>query len=120
MQTASINRGMGDSKYKLFLENGDAPPTLPERGLMLAVLERACRDLSQRVEPFERRDAIRWFNAYFTGQVIEDSDCRYTFCQVIEVLGFGALELQFLAQKVKDAEDFEKERIKKLKIEALN
>lgn len=80
--------------------------TQPEKLLMLAILERATRDLESHIERYYRKNAITWFRLGLQGDKYTD-DVSFSFLQCVEALDLGLKEIQYLEQKVKDAEEFE-------------
>lgn len=81
-------------------------PCPPERLLMLAIVERATRDLETHVERYYRKTAIKWFRDGFKGKNIS-REGYISFVQCLEVLEFNQKELDFLKNKVHEAEQFE-------------
>lgn len=119
MEPASIITVVEDESFKIFILDNPTRFSTPERLLMLAVLERAYRDLSPIVDPNTRRQAIRWFQASLTCLEVKQ-DCRYTFTQIAEMMEFGIKEINFILEKVAEAEYYENQRVQKIKKENLN
>lgn len=79
----------------------DAPNFTPEKRLILAVLERAIRDLAPEATSFVRRNAISWFRADHT--VLEYQE-KFTYEFVKEALELSASQIKKIESKVHEAD----------------
>lgn len=72
-------------------------PARSARCLMLAVLDRALRDLHPQATHIDRSHAIAWLT--FEGEPPRD-DCRFTYNQIAELLDFSAADRAYIQRKV--------------------
>lgn len=85
------------------------PESSPERRLLTAILELACRDLSYDTQLkqystnryLNRKRAVAWFNS---GETFDPSGLSFTFEEIKSELNLSAKRSAFLMQKVKAAE----------------
>jgi hypothetical protein len=83
------------------------PPPPPERVLVVAILERAVRDLNANADAYERRRAISWFEA--KGSCAKKGTCKgFSFTDVVEYLELGAAELRILEKKLVAAKEVDR------------
>lgn len=85
----------------------------PERLLLIAVLDRATRDLELHVTRQERKEAIYWFRQGFKG--IPAPYPAIGFFNVIEILELNASQIDFLQEKLYAAERCEIQLQKEIK-----
>lgn len=84
----------------------EGTPFCPERCLLLAIIDRALKDLRPEMQPHTRHLAIAWFE-YVPMQekkkkykkVEEPPDERFTFLEIAELLEFSAKELRYIERK---------------------
>lgn len=73
----------------------------PEQHLLLAILERAVRDLERNVEPEIRRRTVSWFLLKWkrrpTGYRIKR--LHWTFQDICDILEFSTIQVDHLRQK---------------------
>lgn len=84
---------------------------IPERTLLLAMLERSFRDLSPSAAHDDRKEAILWFRPLKPPPPIK---VRFTFEKTIEILGLEGKFIAFLMHAVDRAEEYEKQRIREI------
>lgn len=94
----------------LYLDEAEPRHNVPERNLLIAVIERACRDLLPCVDKHIRNEAINWFNPTETPEI--KNPLKYTFNELVTELEFGAKELQDIKTKVDEAIKYEELRRK--------
>lgn len=75
-------------------------PAQSARCLMLAVLDRALRDLHPKCAHKDRVEALAWFS--YKGEP-RPNDLRFTFKQIVDFLEFSAAECAYIATKVEAA-----------------
>lgn len=100
MQVASIQSSMKDKRVQLVDETFFEPVgRSPEGLLILAVLERAVRDLDNpNVESDARRDAIKWFRQPWDPRAcISDG---ITFYHAVLEMGFDRSQIEWIYSKV--------------------
>jgi len=77
----------------------------PEQCLLLAILERAVRDLERNVEPEIRRRTVSWFLLKWkhrpTGYRIKR--LHWTFQDICDILEFSTIQIDHLRQKAYEA-----------------
>lgn len=86
-------------------------PTSPEKLLMLAIIERALRDLQEYVEPCFRRNAITWFEDVS----ISLHDYGFTFGYCVQTLELSKSQLDFINKRLCKARQFETVRCEEAK-----
>ena len=80
---------------------------VPERGLLAAVLERAVRDLGERVTLLDRRLAMEWFK----GEE-QDLEIAITYQFVKAELKLSKADCDFIDRVLHRAEEIQKEALK--------
>lgn len=92
----------------LYLDEETPPTRSPERTLLAAILERACRDLLPNADRNARKQAIEWFTA--ETDEIDYEISKFTFKHVVNVLELSAIQLNYLHEKVDESELYEEYR----------
>lgn len=86
--------------------------TTSEKLLLLAVLERAVRDLNTYVEPHTRRHAIKWFE----DPNIDANAQGFTYPYCVETLELSHAQVIYLHKQVESAKAFDLRREEEAKI----
>ena len=94
---------MKEEKFSFLIDEEDiTSPIIPERALLMAVLDRAYRDLDPLTEQRYHRHAIAWFRNSSKGSLL-------SFKYVIQHLELGYNEVKFLMDKVKLVEKIDEQ-----------
>jgi len=92
----------------LYLDEDNPCHNLPERNFLLAILERACRDLLPCADKHVRNETINWFTV--NGNCVKKDPLKFTFNDIILELGFGIKELEYFESMVQEAIQYEELR----------
>lgn len=77
------------------------PNRPPEANLLVAILERALRDIQAHAEPQIRQKAISWFRSTRRSKI---SDNYFGFLDIVEYLGIGAKEIELIYKHIEEGE----------------
>ncbi len=84
------------------------PRPTPERHLLVAILERALRDVQSHADPIVRARALNWFKS--KRRYVGEDNC-FGFLDIIEYLGVGVREVKLIHKHISEGEQFHKDYV---------